>query len=39
VSGRKHVGIQAPRRGTTLVTANADECRQITGLAWEDWGT
>jgi tRNA(fMet)-specific endonuclease VapC len=33
------IGSQALRRGTTLVTANADEFRRITGLAWEDWGT
>jgi tRNA(fMet)-specific endonuclease VapC len=29
---------QALRRGTTLVTANADELRRIASLTWEDWG-
>ena len=32
------IGSQALRRGVTLVTANANEFRRITGLAWEDWG-
>ena len=32
------IGSQALRRGTTLVTANADELRRIAGLTWEDWG-
>ena len=33
------IGGQALRRATTLVTANANEFRRITGLASEDWGT
>ena len=32
------IGGQALRRGTTLVTANANEFRRIAGLTWEDWG-
>lgn len=31
------IGSQALRRGDTLVTANIDEFRRITGLRWEDW--
>lgn len=30
---------QARRRGSTLVTANADEFRRVAGLGWEDWAT
>jgi tRNA(fMet)-specific endonuclease VapC len=33
------IGGQALRRATTLVAANANEFRRITGLASEDWGT